>query len=62
MHQVLLLDVKLQVNVGTEAFPAMKAEERSLTGMGYQMMLQTNRNLTEIKLFSKKYFTDVLLP
>ena len=46
VHQVLLLDVELQVDVGTEAFPAMKAEERSLTGVSYQMMLQTNRNLT----------------
>ena len=47
MHQVLLLDVKLQVNVGTEAFPAVETEERSLTGVSYQVMLQTNRNLTE---------------
>lgn len=45
MHQVLLLDVKLQVNVGTEALPAMETEERGLTGVRYQMMLQTNRNL-----------------
>ena len=57
MHQVLLLDVKLQVNVGTEAFPAMKAEEGSLTSVGYQMMLQTNRNLKQkLNFYEKKIF------
>ena len=45
VHQVLLLDVKLQVDVRAEAFPTVKAEEWRLASVSYQVMLQTNRNL-----------------
>ena len=44
VHQVLLLDVELQVYVRTEALPAVETEERSLSRVGYQVMLQTYRD------------------
>ena len=48
MHQVLLLDVDLEVNVGTEALPAVKTQERSLASVSDQVMFETNGNLNYI--------------
>ena len=45
MHQVLLLDVDLEVNVGAEALPAVKTQEGSLASVGDQMVLETDGNL-----------------
>lgn len=42
---MLLLDVDLEINVGTEALPAVKTQEWSLASVGDQMMFETDGNL-----------------
>ena len=45
MHEMFFLDVNLEIDVRTEALPAVETQEGSLPSVGDQVMFQTDGNL-----------------